>query len=73
MNVRKGLFRLFAYVSVLYWGAAVAYALDAGAGWGPAGFYAGEQVLKLAGTVYLVCAGLVWALYGFFPKPQKDA
>lgn len=73
MSVRRGLFRLFFFVSVLFWGAAVAYALDAGAGYGPAGFYASEQVLKLAGTIYLVFAGLVWTLYGFFPKSPGDA
>lgn len=73
MNVRKGLFRLFAVFSLAFWAGAVGYALDAGAGYGPEGYYASEQVLKLAGGVYAVFAGVVWTLYGFFPSNRGDA
>lgn len=73
MNVRRGLFRLFFYVSVLFWGGAFALALDAGAGYGPEAAYASEQVMRAAGGLYLVLAGLIWTVFGFFPHHRDDA
>lgn len=60
-------------VSLAFWAAAIGYAMDAGANYGPDGVYAAEQALKLAGEIYAVVAGVIWTVYGFFPGTRDDA
>lgn len=66
MNIRRGLFRALLFLSVLWWGGFVAFALQR-AGMGDAYAHADAQsLMAVGGVIYFIGFGVVWTLFGFF-------
>lgn len=66
----RGMRRLFVFLTILYWVAMGAWALD-GAGFYPDGEDISGDRLGFAFGLYAFCFGVGWTICGFLPRSRE--